>query len=103
MPARAARRVTDPIYVKIATEFRRQIENGVLRVGDKLPSVRALRRGRRISAATAMEAYMRLERDGFVTARDRSGFYVLDPQSARYPRPEASKALVPPVPVGISR
>jgi DNA-binding transcriptional MocR family regulator len=96
-------RAADPIYVKVAAEFRRQIENGVLRVGDKLPSIRVLRRGRRISAATAMEAYLRLERDGFVRARDRSGFYVLDPLSSRYPQPEAASALVPPVPVGISR
>jgi DNA-binding transcriptional regulator YhcF (GntR family) len=92
----------DPLYVRLASEFRRQIDSGVLRAGDKLPSIRSLRRGRRVSAATVTEAYLRLERDGYVRARDRSGFYVAQPPARALPEPCAPNALVPPVPVGIS-
>ena len=92
----------DPLYAQLAADFRRQIDGGVLRAGDKLPSIRALRRGRRVSAATVMEAYLRLERDGYVRARDRSGFYVTQPVSSALPQPRVAGALVPPVPVGIS-
>jgi DNA-binding transcriptional MocR family regulator len=92
----------DPLYVRLASEFRRQIDDGVLRAGDKLPSIRALRHGRRVSTATVMDAYLRLERDGYVRARDRSGFYVAQPPARTLPEPLAPSALVPPVPVGIS-
>jgi len=96
-------RPRDPLYAQLASEFRRQIDGGVLRVGDKLPSIRALRRGRRLSAATVMEAYLRLERDGYVRARDRSGFYVLHAFARAYPEPKPLRAVVPPAPVGISQ
>ena len=96
-------RAGDPLYARLASDFRRQIDGGVLRVGDKLPSIRALGRGRRVSAATVMEAYLRLERDGYVRARDRSGFYVTQPPSSALPQPRVAGELVPPAPVGISQ
>ncbi len=95
-------RNSDPLYVRLAAEFRRQIDGGVLRAGDKLPSIRALKRGRRVSTATVTEAYLRLERDGYVRAQDRSGFYVAQPPARTLPEPHVPNALVPPVPVGIS-
>jgi DNA-binding transcriptional MocR family regulator len=95
-------RARDPLYARLAAEFRRQIDGGVLRVGDKLPSIRTLRRGRRVSAATVMEAYMRLERDGYVRARDRSGFYVAQAFAHACPEPQSLDSFVPPAPVGIS-
>jgi DNA-binding transcriptional MocR family regulator len=96
------RRPDDPLYAQLASDFRRQIDGGVLRAGDKLPSIRALRRGRRVSAATVMEAYLRLERDGYVRARDRSGFYVVQPLASALPQPRVAASLVAPAPVGIS-
>src|SRR6185295_3370694 len=95
-------RPRDPLYAQLASDFRRQIDGGVLRVGDKLPSIRSLRRGRRLSAATVIEAYLLLERDGYVRARDRSGFYVAQPLSSALPPPHVAAAMVPPAPVGIS-
>ncbi len=92
----------DPLYEQVASEFRRKIDLGVLRVGEKLPSVRALRNGRRVSTATVMEAYLRLERDGYVRVRDRSGFYVVQPPHHAIPQPSTGRAVAPPVPVGIS-
>ncbi len=92
----------DPLYEQVASEFRRKIDLGVLRVGEKLPSVRALRNGRRVSTATVMEAYLRLERDGYVRVRDRSGFYVAQPPHHAIPQPRTGRAVAPPVPVGIS-
>src|SRR6185312_1655297 len=96
-------RRVDPLYAQLASDFRRQIDGGVLRVGDKLPSIRSLRRGRRLSAATVIEAYLLLERDGYVRARDRSGFYVAQPLASALPPPRIASSLVPPAPVGISQ
>src|SRR5262245_6680883 len=93
-------RPSDPLYAQLASAFLRQIDVCVLRVVYNLPSIRALRRGRRLSAATVMEAYLRLERDGYVQARDRSGFYVLHAFAHAYPEPKPLRAVVPPAPVG---
>lgn len=93
----------DPLYAQIAAEFRRQIDGGVLRAGDRLPSIRSLRRGHGVSAATAIEAYLRLERDGYVRARPRSGFYVVGSPLRARPQPDVADTIVPPAPVGISR
>src|SRR5574342_474543 len=95
-------RPRDPLYAQLASEFRRQIDGGILRVGDKLPSIRALRQGRRLSTATVMEAYLRLERDGYVRVRDRSGFYVVQPPTRAILQPSTARAVAPPLPVGIS-
>ena len=100
MKSRAA--ADDPLYIRLASEFRRQIDNGVLSAGDKLPSIRGLQRVRRVSTATVMEAYLRLERDGYVRARDRSGFYVVQPNGRALPAPDIATTLLPPVPVGIN-
>jgi DNA-binding transcriptional MocR family regulator len=49
-----------------------------------------------------MEAYLRLERDGYVRVRDRSGFYVVQPPRRTLRAPTTGRAVAPPLPVGIS-
>jgi DNA-binding transcriptional MocR family regulator len=93
---------SSPLYEQVASEFRRKIDLGVLRIGEKLPSVRSLRSGRRVSTATVMEAYLRLEREGYVRVRDRSGFYVVQPPGRTIPRPSTGRVVAAPLPVGIS-
>ena len=65
-----------PKYLSLARGFERQLRSGTLRVGDRLPSVRQLRRDHRISAATAVSCYLWLERQGYIRARPKSGYYV---------------------------
>jgi DNA-binding transcriptional MocR family regulator len=91
----------EPLYMRLASELRRQIDAGVLRAGDKLPSIRALRRSRSVSTATAVETYLCLEREGYVRPRDRSGFYVAQPSSKVPGEPRRTGSLVAPVPVGV--
>ena len=79
-----------PKYLKLAKGFERQLRSGVLRVGDRLPSVRQLRDEHRVSVATAVGCYGWLERQGYIRARPKSGFYV-----SRVPVPEcAAPAIV---------
>ncbi|ATE70442.1 PLP-dependent aminotransferase family protein [Lysobacter capsici] len=66
----------DLLYERLADRMRRQIQRGVLRAGERLPSLRRLGRDQRISLATAVEAYQQLEREGLIEARPRSGYYV---------------------------
>src|SRR5262245_3592318 len=65
-----------PKYLKLAKGFERQLKAGVLRVGDRLPSVRQLRDEHKGGVATAVGCYLWLERQGWVRARPKSGFYV---------------------------
>src|SRR5262249_55752740 len=52
------------------------IERGVLRPGDRVPSLRETREKSGASLGTIMHAYARLEDSGFIEARPRSGYYV---------------------------
>ena len=46
-----------PKYLQLARGFERQMRAGVLRVGDRLPSVRQLQTTHRVSVATAIGCY----------------------------------------------
>src|SRR5579871_5931013 len=74
-----------PLYLQLAHHIRNQIRNGSLRVGDKVPSIRSLRRQRRVSSSTVLQAYLWLENRGWIEARPRSGFYVRIPYVDRVP------------------
>ncbi|MBE9463009.1 PLP-dependent aminotransferase family protein [Dyadobacter subterraneus] len=64
------------LYTQIAERFETQIENNILKTGDKLLSVRALSREQGISISTAFKAYIELENKGFIEARTKSGYFV---------------------------
>ncbi len=81
------------LYATIATALRRQIEEGVLRAGERLPSVRQLAKTHGVSAATAVQACLQLEREGVAEARPRSGYYVLSTPTP--PRTTAPRRRVP--------
>lgn len=85
-----------PLYLQIAQDIERQIHVGTLRLGEKVPSIRELRRQRRVSTATVLQAYFWLENRGCIEARSRSGFYVRTPYAELNPEP--SFRLLEPVP-----
>jgi DNA-binding transcriptional MocR family regulator len=68
----------DPIYryEELARFIYGLIDNGTLRPGSRVPSLRAICRQRRISLSTALQAYRVLEDRGVLEARPQSGFYV---------------------------
>jgi DNA-binding transcriptional MocR family regulator len=82
-----------PLYNELADEISRQVQAGVLRAGERLPSVRALSATRGISQSTVMQAYYLLEDRGLISTRPRSGYYV----NAKPRSPLARPATVAPV------
>lgn len=90
-----------PKYLKLAKGFERQLKAGVLRVGDRLPSVRQLRQTHRVSVATAVGCYLWLERQGYVRARPKSGFYVARTPLADGPAPAVATRVRGPVAVHV--
>src|SRR5580658_2893766 len=76
-----------PLYIRIAEGVIEQIENGTLRAGEKVVSIRRLSRQQRVSISTALQAYMWLENRGHLEARPKSGFFVRRPFASLIPEP----------------
>lgn len=64
------------LYAQLADELAQIIETGVMRPGERLPSVRSLRQRRSLSQATVLRAYAQLESRGLIESRPRSGYFV---------------------------
>lgn len=73
------------LYHRIAEHYRGAIQAGALRSGDRFPSVRELMRRHEVSLSTALQACRRLEDDGLLEARARSGYFVRHPRRAALP------------------
>ncbi len=66
----------DHLYLEVANGLEKMIGEDVLRIGDKLPSVRVLSNEYGISMGTAFQAYYHLEGKGLIESRPKSGYYV---------------------------
>jgi DNA-binding transcriptional MocR family regulator len=75
-------------YRQLAAEIERRILDGTYAPGERLPSVRGLRRQTNLSISTVYQAYLELTATGFVEARPKSGYFVL-PVSLRDFEPPA--------------
>lgn len=67
---------SEHIYLAIADSFQKQILSEVMKIGDKLPSVRTLSKQHDVSVSTILQAYYHLEAKGLVESRPQSGYYV---------------------------
>lgn len=75
-------------YEALAEDIALSIRTGILKRGEKLPSVRQTSERRGISQATVYQAYYLLEARGLIRARERSGYYVIAGASKLPPEPE---------------
>ncbi len=76
------------LYEQLVDDLENLIRTGVLRPGDRMPSVRNLTRSRSVSPGTVLKAYGILEDRGLIEARPRSGYYVARPASATLLEPQ---------------
>jgi DNA-binding transcriptional MocR family regulator len=82
----------DHLYLQVADGLEKMIHEEIIKIGDKLPSVRMLSEEYGISMGTAFQAYYHLEGKGLIEARPKSGYYVRFNQK-RFPGlPTASTA-----------
>lgn len=81
------------LYDKVAGRVMQMIEDGTLKPGERLPSLRKMSLRLHISIATVMQAYMLLERKGHIKAKPQSGFYV---QATLLRHPSIPKPEKPP-------
>ncbi len=64
------------IYIRIANNIEHKINNEVIKLGDKLPSIREMCREHGVSKSSALQAYYILEGKGLIESRPQSGYYV---------------------------
>jgi DNA-binding transcriptional MocR family regulator len=78
------------LYQDLAERTARLIDDGVLRAGDRLPSVRQACSRHGVSPITVTQAYYLLESRGLIEARPKSGYFVRARLGRRLPEPEMS-------------
>ena len=72
-----------PIYSQIIDGFREQIAAGILKPGDKLPSVRELAATLAINPNTIQRSYRQLELEGWIVSMQGKGCFVSGEMSIR--------------------
>ncbi len=65
-----------PIYEQIKEQIKNKIVSNELKAGDKLPSIRILAKNLRVSVITTKNAYLELEKEGYVETITAKGTYV---------------------------
>lgn len=78
-------------YQDLADLTEQLIRDGVLRPGERLPSVRQACRAHTISPITVTQAYYLLESRGLIEARPKSGYFVRARLGQTLPEPETSR------------
>lgn len=91
----------DHKYMEVADRIETLIAKKVMRVGDKLLSVRALSKEQGISLSTSFQAYYLLESKGLIEARPQSGYYVKHSPEHILDLPKVSDPLDDAVPVSV--
>lgn len=79
------------LYRQVASHVRALIDQGTLKPGDRVPSVRRLSRQQGVSISTVMEAFRLLEDCKLVQARPRSGYYVRSKDAPTLAEPRTAK------------
>lgn len=64
------------LYQSVAIKIINLIDQGILRNGDKLPSIRNISKDLGVSINTIKEAYLHLENNNYIESKPQSGFYV---------------------------
>ena len=89
-----------PLYEYLYQRIRRDILDGTLAAGERLPSKRALAEHLQISVITVENAYQQLEAEGFLYSQPRKGFFAapverlaVSPEASPPPSPEPAEPV----------
>lgn len=89
------------LYDQVAELVIDMIDNGTLRPGERVPSLRQMSKQLDVSIATVTQAYVNLEDRGLIESRPQSGYYVrvkprraLNTPTIATPRPQPRKVSV---------
>lgn len=93
---RSLKRIIRP-FSKVAARIVTLIDHGILKEGERIPSIRNMSDSLGVSLNTIKKAYMRLEKQYYIESIPQSGFYVnkspLPQNEVRLYRPERNRSL----------
>ena len=78
------------IYEYLYRCIKADIIKGRLSLGEKLPSKRKMAQQHQISLKTVENAYEQLLMEGYISAREKSGYYVMEAEAGYEPRRRTS-------------
>ncbi len=90
------------LYQDVAQRLGTLIDRGTFKIGERVPSVRALSQQWSVSITTVLDAYRLLEREGRLAARPQSGYYVQSGPASASDCPGLSKPAKGPSEVSVS-
>lgn len=75
-----------PLYDYLYQCIRQDIISGILHAGERLPSKRTLAQHLSVGTITVANAYAQLAVEGYITSREKQGYFVEDVSSYRVRR-----------------
>lgn len=94
MLIRISERSSEPIYLQIAAQIRRQVADGTLRAGQTLPPIRELADSLDVNMHTVRAAFAILRGEGLVDMRRGRGVTVLHDAAKHATINDLARALV---------
>ncbi|MBW4933143.1 aminotransferase-like domain-containing protein [Marinobacter sp. F4206] len=91
-----------PRYQVLEEALKQSIQSGRWHSGERLPSIRVLCQRYGLSKITVQHALQRLEAQGLVEARERSGFFIT-PSRRQFESPKQASRIDPPQVVSVSQ
>ena len=67
-----------PVYEQIYEFIKREIREGNIKTGERLPSTRNMSSYLQVSRSTVLASYEQLLAEGYIEARERKGYYVIE-------------------------
>ncbi|TFW31216.1 aminotransferase-like domain-containing protein [Duganella callida] len=90
------------LYETLAADIAGQIAQGVIRAGERIPSVRQTSQHHNLSVSTVIRAFLLLESQGLIESRPQSGYFVRR-KPALPATPAADSVETPPAPAELAR
>ncbi|MBR5341405.1 MAG: GntR family transcriptional regulator [Erysipelotrichaceae bacterium] len=84
----------ESIYEQIRSQIEKFIKTGILKPGDKLPSVRNLAEDLGINPNTVMKAYQELEKNGYIYTLNKKGVFVAEDLKAKQKKNKRDAVLM---------
>lgn len=75
------------LYLKIAGIIEKQILNGTLRLGEKIPSIRTVQKVYNVSINTVRQAFLELESKSLIESVPKSGYFVSKASQRKFSLP----------------
>ena len=91
------------VYIEIAEKYKEYIKLGVIKSGEKLPSVRHAAGEMGVNPNTVARAYSMLEAEGYIRALPKKGVFVIWEKNAGSDAPDKKNVIFGLRDMGISK